>query len=163
MKKVNTNELEELTWSSPKGTFAGSGKQVSEALGRDPKSTDVMLRHPFDVEIARIPPGKRPFPYHSHSHQWEFYHVISGTGYVRHEGGNTPIGPGDAFIFRPGEAHVLANDGNEDLVVYVVADNPFNETCYYPDSNKWTVPLPERHRLRAANREPLEYYDGEEG
>jgi hypothetical protein len=41
-------------------------------------------RHPFDVEILRIPPGSTPYPFHSHSAQWEFYHLIQGNGKVRH-------------------------------------------------------------------------------
>lgn len=159
MKKVNTSQLEELAWSSPKGKFAGAGKQVSEALGREPESTDLRKRHPFDVEILRIPPGKAAYPYHSHSAQWEFYHVISGRGLVRHEGGTTTVGPGDAFLFEPGQAHQLSNDGAEDLVVYVVADNPIGESCHYPDSGKWFVRSPERRLLRS---EPLDYFDGEE-
>src|SRR5512139_1947243 len=83
MLKVNTNQIPELEWSSPKGKFVGFGKEVSEELGRKPQSTDLNERHPFDVEICRIPPGKTPYPYHSHSAQWEFYHVISGQGMVR--------------------------------------------------------------------------------
>src|SRR5690242_503273 len=85
MHKVNTNKMPELTWSSPKGKYAGAGKEISEELGRKPESTDLNQRHPFDVEISRIPPGKINCPYHSHSAQWEFYHVISGTGIVRHK------------------------------------------------------------------------------
>ena len=69
MRKVNTHTMAELSWTSPKGKFAGAGKQVSEELGRKPKSTDIMERHPFDVEICRIPPGKINCPYHSHSAQ----------------------------------------------------------------------------------------------
>src|SRR5215471_17154847 len=80
MHKVNTTKMAELTWSSPKGKFSGAGKEISEALGRKPQSTDLNERHPFDVEILRIPPGKAPYSYHSHSVQWEFYHVISGSG-----------------------------------------------------------------------------------
>lgn len=148
-----------MSWSSPKGKFAGAGKQVSEELGRKPTSTDLMERHPFDVEICRIPPGKVPYPYHSHSAQWEFYHVISGKGVVRHAEGRTPIETGDAFLFKPGEPHQLINDSTEDLILYVVADNPMGESCYYPDSKKWVVRSPERRLIRSA---PLEYYDGEE-
>lgn len=159
MQKVNTNDLAELTWSSPKGKFVGAGKQVSEALGRKPASTDLNERHPFDVEISRIPAGKLAFPYHSHSAQWEFYHVISGTGIVRHKDGSTPIEAGDAFIFKPDEPHQLENNGAEDLVIYVVADNPIGESCHYPDSNKWLVRSPERRLLRSEN---LDYFDGEE-
>src|SRR5215467_9371307 len=99
MRKVNTTEMVEITWSSPKGKFAGAGKEVSEELGRKPQSTDLNERHPFDVEIVRLASGQTPYPYHLHSAQWEFYHVISGTGVVRHKDGTNPIEPGDAFIF----------------------------------------------------------------
>ena len=159
MRKVNTNESEPYSWSSPKGRFAGSGLQISEALGRDPASTDLMKRHPFDVEIERIAPGKTPCPYHSHSAQWEFFHVISGKGRVRHAQGTTEVASGDAFIFQPGEPHQIFNDGEVDLVMYVVADNPVGESCHYPDSGKWGVRSPERRLLRS---EPLDYFDGEE-
>ncbi|HEY1663642.1 MAG TPA: cupin domain-containing protein [Verrucomicrobiae bacterium] len=165
MHKVNTNKMEEVTWSSPRGKFVGAGKEVSEELGRKPRSTDLNERHPFDVEISRIPPGKTPCPYHSHSAQWEFYHVISGTGMVRHKDGITPIEAGDAFIFKPNEPHQITNNGAQDLILYVVADNPIGETYYYPDSNKWGVPIPERKYLRSTtgdNSKALDYYDGEE-
>jgi len=160
MRKVNTNAIAEFTWSSPKGKFGGAGIQVSEALGRKPESTDLLERHPFDVEIMRVAPGRLPYPYHAHAAQWEFYHVISGTGTVRHAEGTTPIEAGDAFIFLPGEPHQLVNDGATDLVVYVVADNPLNEARYFPDSDKCSVPLPERRMIRATPK--LEYTDGEE-
>ena len=62
MRKINTNDIAEVTWSSPKGKFVGAGKEVSEELGRNPRSTDLKERHPFDVEICRIPPGKTPSP-----------------------------------------------------------------------------------------------------
>jgi len=159
MKKINTNALKEETWSSPKGKFTGFGKEVSEALGRQPRSTDLMERHPFDVEIIRIPPGKAAYPYHLHSAQWEFYHVISGRGLTRHTDGSTSIGPGDAFLFKPNEPHQLMNDGTDDLIVYVVADNPIGESVYYPDGKKWMVRSPERRVFRG---DPLDYYDGEE-
>lgn len=159
MRKVNTNHIAEVIWSSPKGKFTGAGKEISEELGRKPQSTDLRERHPFDVEITRVPPGKSPCPYHSHSAQWEFYHVIAGTGIVRHKDGQTPIVAGDAFIFEPGEPHQLINDSAADLVLYVVADNPIGESCHYPDSNKWLVRSPER-RLIGGNA--LDYYDGEE-
>ena len=159
MRKINTNNLEELTWTSPKGKFAGAGKQVSEALGRKPDSTDIKERHPFDVEILRLSPGKHAYPYHSHSAQWEFYHVVSGKGTVRHADGSTEIEPGDAFLFQPGEPHELINSSSADLVIYVVADNPMGESCHYPDTNKWLVRSPER---RIVGGEGLKYYEGEE-
>ncbi len=159
MLKVNTKDIPELKWASPKGKFACNGLEISEALGRKPDSTELTERHPFDVEIMRVPPGTSSCPFHSHSAQWEFFHVISGTGIARHAGGKTPIETGEAFLFKPGEPHQLINDGSVDLVVYVVADNPIGESCYYPDSKKWIVYSPERRLIRS---EPLDYHDGEE-
>lgn len=159
MKKINTMDVTEETWISPKGKYASGSRELSIALGRRPDSTDLKERHPFDVEICRIPPGKSQCPYHSHSAQWEFYHVISGRGLVRHQTGSTTIEPGDAFLFRPDEPHQLTNDGTEDLVLYIVADNPLGESCHYPDSQKWLVRSPERRLIRSGS---LDYYDGEE-
>lgn len=159
MRKINIRDIAEESWTSPKGKFSSAGKEVSEALGRQPLSMDLRERHPFDVEICRIPPGKSAYPYHSHSAQWEFYHVICGKGVVRHENGITAIQADDAFIFPPGEPHQLTNDGSADLVLYVVADNPIGESCYYPDSRKWLVRSPESRLIRS---ETVDYYDGEE-
>ncbi|PZR75488.1 MAG: cupin, partial [Chthoniobacterales bacterium] len=136
-----------------------AGKQLSEALGRIPASTDLKERHPFDVEVCRIFPGKAAFPYHSHSAQWEFYYVISGTGLCRDEEGEHAIGTGDAFIYPPDEAHQLINNSSADLVLFIVADNPIGESCYYPDSAKWLVRSPSRNIIRS---DPLDYFDGEE-
>ncbi|MDQ8184857.1 cupin domain-containing protein [Pelagicoccus sp. SDUM812002] len=107
----------------------------------------------------RVPLGRIPYPFHSHSAQWEFYHVISGTGKVRHLEGWESIGSGDALLFKPGEPHQLINDGDEDLILTVVADNPLGESCHYPDSGKWLVRSPKSRILRS---EPLDYYDGED-
>ena len=100
MRKINTKDIAEEFYSSPKGKFGGGDKEISIALGRKPQSTDLMERHPFDVEICRIPSGMAICPYHSHSMQWEFYHVLSGNGLVRHQDGTTEIEPGDAFIAK---------------------------------------------------------------
>lgn len=159
MNKVNIRDIPEELWVSPKGKFGGASKEVSVALGRKPLSTDLKERHPFDVEISRIPPGKAVCPYHSHSAQWEFYQVISGTGLIRHKDGETAIEAGDAFIFPPDEPHQLINNSDTDLVVTIVADNPMGESCHYPDSKKWLVRSPARALIRS---ESLDYHDGEE-
>ncbi|MBV9391823.1 MAG: cupin domain-containing protein [Verrucomicrobia bacterium] len=159
MRKINTRDIIEDAWSSRKGKFASASKEISLALGRNKVSTDLRERHPFDVEICVIPAGKKQCPYHSHSAQWEFYHVISGRGSVRHQDGITRIETDDAFIFEPGQPHQMINDSAEDLVLYIVADNPMGETCYYPDSQKWLITSPERMLLRG---EAIDYLDGEE-
>ena len=159
MQKVNVEDIPEESWASPNGKFGGASRELSIALGRKPFSTDLKERHPFDVELTRIPAGKTAYPYHSHSAQWEFYYVLSGKGAVRHKDGMTAVEPGDAFIFQPEEPHTFMNDGTEDLLVFIIADNPIGESAYYPDSKKWLVRSPERKLLGG---ESLNYYDGEE-
>ena len=39
--------------------------------------------HPFEMMIARIPPGKRHTCFHGHTTQWEFYYVLEGSGQMR--------------------------------------------------------------------------------
>src|SRR5437870_12218286 len=97
MRKVNLNEIKEEAWKSPGGKHAASFKGISEALGRDPNSLDLAKRHPFDLELTRLPPGKQNFPYHAHSAQWELYLIIRGQGSVRHEDGTTGVVAGEAL------------------------------------------------------------------
>lgn len=77
-----------------------------------------------------------------------------------HQDGTTTVEAGDAFIFKPGEPHQITNNGELDLIVYVIADNPIGESYYYPDSKKWGVNSPEHRILRSDT--VLDYYDGEE-
>jgi len=89
------------------------------------------------------------------------YLVVSGRGKIRDNNGWTEVGSGDAFIFGPGEAHQIANAGDEDFVYYVIADNPRGDMCHYPDSGKFAV-------WKAGNDEVIvkgtnaDYFDGEE-
>ncbi len=112
--------------------------------------------------MCRIPPGKTLCPYHAHSAQWEFYIVLSGTGQVRDEHGTTEVVAGDAFIFRPTEAHALSNAGAVDFVYYVIADNPVGDCCYYPDSNKISFRKLDGSRDLYKQGVKADYYDGEE-
>jgi hypothetical protein len=59
MKIVNVRDVEERRFA--KEGRLGFGKEISEALGRRPESTDLTERHPFDVEILRVPPGATPY------------------------------------------------------------------------------------------------------
>ncbi len=169
MKKVNINEIKEEPWQSPKGKYAVAFKGISEALGpgRARESGhrvpgDAEERHPFDLELNRMPPGKPNFPFHAHSAQWEMYLIVSGKASVRHKDGTTEVGEGDAFIFGPNEPHQITNSGDVDLIYYVIADNPIGESGYYPDSEKWKV-----NRTSQADRVVIkgpetDYFDGEE-
>ena len=161
MRKVNVKEIKPWDWKSPGGKYAASFTGISEELGRDPASFDLAKRHPFDLELTRVPPGKAGV-YHSHSAQWEFYLVVSGNGSVRSEDGTTEVVAGDAFIFAPNETHQIINSGTEDFVYYVIADNPVGESCYYPDSGKWKVDKRSASDRVVVKGRETDYFDGEE-
>jgi uncharacterized cupin superfamily protein len=161
MKKVNLQDVPEVERRSPHGKFHSFRRNISEALGREPDSADLLKRHPFDLALIRIPPGASLCPYHSHSAEWEMYVVVAGVGDARDESGIHQVIAGDAFLYAPGEAHQLSNTGVEDFVYYVLADNPVGGSCHYPDSQKWSVygPSGERFFVRG---EAVDYFDGEE-
>ena len=161
MRKVNIKQIKEEAWQSPSGKYAAYFKGISEALGRDPNSLDFAKRHPFDLELTRVPPGKRNFPYHAHSAQWELYLVVAGKGSVRHEQRTTKVVAGDTFIFGPNEPHQITNSSEEDFLYYVIADNPIGESAYFPDSGKWKVNKLGTERVVVKGQE-TDYFDGEE-
>jgi uncharacterized cupin superfamily protein len=161
MRKVNVKDVEEQERKSPKGKFHRFVKDISIALGRERDSLDLAKRHPFDLAAIRVPKGKTYCPYHSHGAETEFYLVISGRGSVRDKDGTVEVGPGDAFLFGPGEAHQLSNIGDEDFAYYVIADNPRGDSCHYPDSGKWAVGV-EGGEEAIVQGKVADYYLGEE-
>jgi uncharacterized cupin superfamily protein len=161
MKKINVKDIKEEERRSPRGKFHKHLKEISVALGRDPDSLDLPQRHPFDLALVRIPPGKSYCPYHAESAQWELYLVVSGRGAVRDSSGITEVSAGDVFLFKPGEAHQLSCAGDEDFVYYVIADNPLNDSAYYPDSGKWMALKEGTERVVIKGTE-TDYFDGEE-
>jgi uncharacterized cupin superfamily protein len=161
MQKINLKDIKEEERRSPRGKFHKRVKDISIALGRDPASLDLRKRHPFDLALVRVPPGKAYCPYHVESAQWEMYLVVSGRGAVRDNSGTSEVVAGDAFLFKPGEAHQLLCAGDEDFVYYVIADNPLNDSCYYPDSGKWMA-LKEGSEMVMLKGEETDYFAGEE-
>ena len=149
-EKVNLSEIEEKTGSSPKGKFGLARRNLTQALGGVA---------PFDVEWVRLEPGKTNFPCHAHQVQWEFYMVVSGHGLVRRDDREFEIGPGDAFVQKPGTAHNIRNPSQtEPLIYYVIADNPPADIVFYPDTGKWMFRPPRK----LVNVVDAVYYEGEE-
>ena len=166
MRKINLRDIPEQERKSPKGKFGRFSKNISVALGREPESLDLSKRQPFYLALVRITKGKSHCPYHAHAAESELYLVVSGSGNVRDKNGITEVGPGDAFLFQPGEAHQLTNAGDDDFVYYVIADNPRSggatgDSCYYPDSGKWAVTTDACEELIVKGNE-VDYFDGEE-
>ena len=157
MKKINLREVPEKHFKSPKGKFEAFYRDVTAAFDGDKISRP---ERPFELELVRIPPGASLCPYHAESAQWELYLVVSGRGTIRHEGGAMEVVAGDSFIFPPGEAHQHSNQGEEDFVYYVIANNPVGDSCFYPDSKKWSVRLGEKSTI--LQQVEGTYFDGEE-
>jgi len=161
MRKINIAQVPEEERQSPGGKYAKTVQQISVALGGRPDSLDLATRHPFDLALVRIPPGKSYCPYHSHGAQSELYLVIAGRGKVRDKDGTQEVTVGDAVFFGPGEAHQLSNHGSEDFAYYVIADNPGHDSCYYPDSRKWAVTKESADYIIVQGNE-VDYYKDEE-
>lgn len=157
-RKVHLDDLKWEPWSSPKGKFSATSKELSIAVGALRNTPTGFGGHPFDLELGRISPGLTGCPFHSHSSQWELYVILTGMGTVRANAETVPVVAGDVVVHPPGEAHQLINTGSVDLNYLLVADNPPNEFWHYPDSNKYGFRSP-RKIFRATD---VDYHDGEE-
>jgi uncharacterized cupin superfamily protein len=157
-RKVHLDDLPWDPWSSPKGNFRGTGKELSIALGAKRNAPTGLGGHPFDLEHGKLAPGECGCPFHSHAAQWELYLFLAGTGTVRTADGAVPVVAGDAVLHPPGEAHQFRNTGDTDLLYYLIADNPPVDYWHYPDSGKWGLRAPRKFfRMTEAD-----YWDGEE-
>ena len=62
------------------------------------------------LSLARVPPGRESFIYHSHEHDEEFLFILSGRGRAEIDGEIIEVGPGDFMGFpTPSVAHHLTN------------------------------------------------------
>jgi uncharacterized cupin superfamily protein len=158
MKIVNVEAVPWTEGKSPSGKFHRFRKELSVKLGAKRGEMPSGGGHPFEVELVKVPPGAINWPLHSHTIEHEFYLILSGVGRVRTQEGEFEVKAGDAFVNQPGEPHNLSNPGPADLIYYVIADNQIADSCYYPDSQKWTNNDIDRS-FRAVE---VDYYDGEE-
>jgi uncharacterized cupin superfamily protein len=159
MHIVNQSSVAIEHRKSPKGIYEIIRKHISVALGTTRDVGAWGGGHPFEVELARIPPGKKSFPYHSHAAQTEYYAVLAGNGIVKDEAGkDTPIKAGDHFIFLPGEAHQIANDSSADLEYLVIADNHRADVTTYPNTGKRQI----KPEMRCIRPVAADYFEGEE-
>ncbi len=147
-----------VDWDSPGGKFRGASKELTIALGAQRNAPTGLGGHPFDLELSKFAPGQAGCPFHAHSNQWELFIILSGHGSVRTADETITVGPGDYIMQAPGDPHQLRNTGTEDLIFFLVADNPAIDVWHYPDSNKWGLKSP-RKFFRMTE---VDYWDGEE-
>ena len=92
------------------------------------------------ISLARIPPGKESFVYHSHEREEEWLYILSGAGTAEIDGGDHEIGPGDFMGFpTPSVAHHLRNTGSEDLVYLMGGEHRDADVATFPKLGKKMV------------------------
>lgn len=159
MNKVNLADVPVEHRRSPNGRYELHRQHVSLAMGGIKDTGPWGGGHPFDIELARIAPGKANYPLHSHAAQTEHYIILSGTGLLRSENGTElRLGGGDHVICHPGEAHQIVNDGAEPLVLYVIADHHRADVTSYPNTGKRHL----KPEYRVVSITDADYYEGEE-
>lgn len=113
--------------------FGGTFKDLTPSMRDRPGA--------LGMNLARIPPGRTMCPFHAHVLADELFYVLSGTGVLRYGDTIHRVRPGDCISCPAGtgNAHQIANNGDEDLVYLAIGSNDPNEVATYPDSNKVLV------------------------
>lgn len=68
----------------------------------------------FTLVVEIFEPGGRTPP-NTHQAAEECFLVLAGSGKAYADGKEMPLGPGDAFVLRPGVEHVVVNDTQQKL------------------------------------------------
>jgi len=85
------------------------------------------------LSLARVPPGKESFVYHSHERDEEFLFILSGRGRAEIGDKVLDVGPGDFMGFMaPGVAHHLTNPHDEDLVYLMGGERSGLDIGHFP-------------------------------
>jgi uncharacterized cupin superfamily protein len=159
MNKANESAVEPKHEKSPAGSFQMIRRHMSVALGGKRDVGAWGGGHPFDVELAIIPAGKKNYPYHSHAAQTEYYIIVSGTGvFVDETGREHAMVAGDHIVVHPGQAHQIKNTSDQELRYYVIADNHRADVATYPITGKRHI----KPEMRCVTAEDVDYYLGEE-
>ncbi|MBI1775076.1 MAG: cupin domain-containing protein [Proteobacteria bacterium] len=120
-------------------------------------AAEVHIRHPFNpkseiylkrlarpvgmqrlsLAIARVPPGKESFIYHSQERDEEFLYILSGRGLAEIAEAVIEVGPGDFMGFpTPSVGHHLTNPFEEDLVYLMGGESSGFDIGSFPKIGK---------------------------
>ncbi len=85
------------------------------------------------ISLARIPPGKESFVYHSHRLEEEWLYILSGSGVAEIDDSEFEVTAGDFMAFpTPSVAHQLRNAGADDLIYLMGGENREVEIADFP-------------------------------
>lgn len=142
---------------------------------------EAQIRHPFNANsqvfvrplsavaglkrtvltMARLPPGKESFVYHSHERDEEWLYILSGRGRAEIGDEVHEVGPGDFMGFTaPGPAHHLTNPYDDDLVYLMGGERSGMEVASFPKLGKRIVITPGSfHSVDEAALKPMSLSD----
>lgn len=92
------------------------------------------------INLARVPPGRESFIYHTHSNEEEWIYILSGRGIAEIGESEHEVGPGDFMGFAlPQEPHHLRNPFEEDLVYLVGGEQISVDIGTFPRHGKRAI------------------------
>ena len=110
----------------------------------------------FGVNLTRLPPFAVSALRHSHSKQDEFIFVLNGNPTLISDAGETDLSPGMCAGFKAGtgDAHMLVNRTNEDVVYLEIGDRTPDDTGAYPDDDLQAVMVDGRWKFLHKDGKP---------
>lgn len=113
------------------------------------------------LTLARVPPGRESFVYHSHERDEEWVYILSGRGRAEIGDAVVEVGPGDFMGFAaPGVAHHLTNPFDEDLVYLMGGERSGLDVGRFPRHGRTLVMAGEsRFSVADADMVPVRFED----
>ncbi|MFO1106134.1 MAG: cupin domain-containing protein [Amaricoccus sp.] len=111
----------------------------------------------FGARIETLPPGSASSMRHWHSHEDEFVLVLEGRLVLEEEGGETPLGPGEAAAFPAGRpnGHVLRNRSDGPATFLVVGNRDARDVCTYAGRDRMSFWRDGRRQVTRRDGTPL--------
>ncbi|HSG89771.1 MAG TPA: cupin domain-containing protein [Pseudomonadales bacterium] len=107
--------------------FNANAVRMTRSIG------DVLGLERLGVHVVRLEPGRDSTTFHFHEQDEEFLYVLSGQGRAEIGDAVHAVGPGDFMAFGAGSpAHMLRNDGDEDLVYLMAGERNALDVVHYP-------------------------------
>ena len=102
----------------------------------------------LSLSLARVPPGKESFIYHTHLRDEEFLYILSGRGRAEIGDETLEVGPGDFMGFTAmSPAHHLLNPYDEDLIYLMGGEQSGFDIGIFPKVGKRVLFAGEEIRL----------------
>lgn len=115
-------------------TYPEEFRHVVEGRERRPLGNAAGLTQ-FGVNLTVLKPGAASSLRHWHEKEDELVFILEGELILVEDGGETPLGPGEAAAFKAGVAngHHLVNRSGRDAVLLEIGTRSGQEVAHYAD------------------------------